>query len=145
MNDYDFRKRAVSVALLAERLAEGRGSATIATAENNRVPRPFLMPREPRYLQRLVRPGSGSRLEADRVCVRHKRLDAKNLKVGTCRKHVEFSNLRGNDSECLGAKSAWLTQPWGEIEIANSDSEGESANEWRLLRIKFFTNFLIIK
>ena len=41
---------------LAERLAEGRGSATIATAENNKVSKPCPMPREPRYLQRLVRP-----------------------------------------------------------------------------------------
>lgn len=39
-----------------ERLDEGRGSATIATAENDRLPRPSPMPREPRYLQRLVRP-----------------------------------------------------------------------------------------
>jgi hypothetical protein len=41
---------------LGERLAEGRGSATVATAENDRVPKPCPMPREPRYLQRLVRP-----------------------------------------------------------------------------------------
>lgn len=38
----------------AERLAEGRGS----TAENNRLSKPFPMPREPRYLQRLVLPSS---------------------------------------------------------------------------------------
>ncbi len=46
------------VALLAERLAEGRGSATIATAENNQVPTISPMRQKPRYLQRLVRPGS---------------------------------------------------------------------------------------
>ena len=52
-------RSASDAAKLGERLAEGRGSATVATAENNRVTGPFLMPREPRYLQRLVRPGSG--------------------------------------------------------------------------------------
>jgi hypothetical protein len=41
-------------ALLAERLAEGRGSATVASAENIKVPKPCPMPAEPRYLQRLT-------------------------------------------------------------------------------------------
>ncbi len=34
------------------------GFLKIATAENDRVTKPLLMPGEPRYLQRLVRPGS---------------------------------------------------------------------------------------
>jgi len=77
MNDYDYRNRAASVALLAERLAEGRGSATIATAENNRVPKPCPMPREPRYLQRLVRPGSGDEAETSEFALHWEH-------VGTC-------------------------------------------------------------
>ena len=40
----------------AERLAEGRGSETVATAENNQVPATSPMRQKPRYLQRLVRP-----------------------------------------------------------------------------------------
>ena len=51
----------VSVALLAERLAEGRGSATVATAENNQVPKSSPMRQKPRYLQRLVRPALAKR------------------------------------------------------------------------------------
>lgn len=56
----EFQKIAAnSFHCLAERLAEGRGSATVATAENNQVPKPSPMRQKPRYLQRLVRPGSG--------------------------------------------------------------------------------------
>lgn len=47
----------LAIWILAERLAEGRGSATVATAENDRVTKPCPMPREQRYLQRLVQPG----------------------------------------------------------------------------------------
>jgi hypothetical protein len=69
--------------VLAERLAEGRGSATVATAENDRVPKPCPMPREPRYLQRLVRPALAKRSDDVWIALpwEHSRTECKYLVI----------------------------------------------------------------
>ena len=104
-------------AALAERLAEGRGSATVATAENIRVTKPCPMSSQPRSLQRLVRPGSVVRLV--RMPWKHLHFDlrvwSRKTYAGTktvclwfgkrCELDTNIQiteNVSRSDSECLG-------------------------------------------